>query len=630
MSAPCPAARMGRAAGHSQDDRRESVSIADPDTVKQLVAAGAHLVRCDAAKVPLDGGWLEHPWTGEGACMSVGHVPGRAGFLCVDIDLTERNPKACELQRMQRVTEVVALLGPAVFTVDTPSGGIHLYYRICGDRPIPNLKLTVGDVRCDNGYAMLWGDAPQRLLDALRDIAITEDQQARPREALLALLGRIRRAPAPTPQGAGSGGTRGRTEGDRNQGLFDKVVAATANDPDPAPAVERAVEVALDAGLPAGEVDATVRSAYRIGSTHRVTPDGDAPAVDDAVGVIVRGWEAEEGRARMSQKARLASQALTLLDAHFRGGDVDVVRRMGEVKRLYDTGGAGAVARFYDMRGADLLQWGIQWREDVSPVWIVPGWLPASRLSFLFADGGIGKTRLAVQLAVARALGHPTWVPGDWQCPGIALDDTPRRVLFVSWEDTERAVQRGIQQAARALGIEEDGLAQRLKGHLDFCYAGDAGALWAPVGHAHVSTVSELTSSGRLLVSSLAGYDLAILDPLAAIYASDENQRGLVRAFVNTFDRAAQEAQCALLILAHSSKSSAVSGSTDWANAVRCVLRLLRAERRLKNKEPEFLGVRLEVIKMNEARKPAGVWLAEGNGGCGWRAVPQEESAKRN
>ncbi len=39
--------------------------------------------------------------------------------------------------------------------------------------------------------------------------------------------------------------------------------------------------------------------------------------------------------------------------------------------------------------------------------WIVPGWLPKRQVTLNYADGGIGKTLLALQLMAACALGQP-------------------------------------------------------------------------------------------------------------------------------------------------------------------------------------------------------------------------------
>ena len=126
----------------------------------------------------------------------------------------------------------------------------------------------------------------------------------------------------------------------------------------------------------------------------------------------------------------------------------------------------------------------------------------------------------------------------------------------------------------------------------------------------------------------MAKYELVVLDPLAAVYASDENQRGMVRAFVGAMDGLCQQHGCTMLVLAHSSKEQVVSGSTDWKNAVRVVLVLEAVKRKVRPPEGqtgtwpvEQVGVRLYAEKMNEAVKPSPVWLDHGKDHRGWIGV---------
>ena len=63
---------------------------------------------------------------------------------------------------------------------------------------------------------------------------------------------------------------------------------------------------------------------------------------------------------------------------------------------------------------------------------------------------------------------------------------------------------------------------------------------------------------------------MLIVDPSAAAYGSNENNRALVRAFVSDLDAWARDNNCAVLILSHPPKWAAdYSGSTDWEASVR-------------------------------------------------------------
>ena len=98
--------------------------------------------------------------------------------------------------------------------------------------------------------------------------------------------------------------------------------------------------------------------------------------------------------------------------------------------------------------------------------------------------------------------------------------------------------------------------------------------LWMPreSGSGHVATLGELTQNGRWLRRSCEELDarLVVVDSLAAAYGSDENQRGLVRAFLGSWDAWARDTRCAVLIIAiHPSPGAPSPDPTDWEAGVR-------------------------------------------------------------
>ena len=609
--------------------------------IKRLLDAGAHLVRCGADKVPFDKAWQDAPWSGAGETVHVGMVPGRSDWLVVDVDV--KGIPLCddpEAILSQRISEVHQALGGEVLVTPTPSGGAHLWYPVFGSHPaIPNGKLwsrgrPIGDLRCDGGFVVLWEpEAVAHLLEeyghGLRmDRTKALDKLAELRKAPeRAAGGHSQRDSASTPgggSGSGTRGARGHVEGDRNEGLYAKVFAALMNDADPEPAIDAAVDDAVRAGLSLDEVHATVMSARKGAAAAMERPEDDG----SLFGPVVDGWRAEEARAMLSRQASIASGALGRIEALLHGDVHDAVRVMRRVARAHDEGGDAAVRAAYRSRVLDQVRPGMRWSDPEATEWLVRGWLPLNRLAFLFAVGGIGKTRLAAQLALALAAGHAEWLAGDG-APSIPLDGVKRRVLFVSWEDTERSMRRMLVNAAQALelGAPQDLLGDRF----EFIYAGKLGPLWAPAGHSgHTSTLSGLTQAGHWLLDEMERYDVVILDPLAAVYASDENQRGLVRSFIGTLDEACQDRACTLLVLAHSSKEHLVSGSTDWQNGVRCVLAVeedVETDKDPADKRRNVVvsrALRLSVVKMNEARKPMPRWIAERSGG--WYATTRNRA----
>ena len=148
--------------------------------VAAMIAAGAHMVRCRADKKAIDEGWQDAPWDGKGRHHLAGWIPGRSGWCCIDIDLPKDCPRP-EQVLSERVAGVHAVLGEPAVTFTTLSGGRHLYYPVAGDGVVGNRKLTVGDLRCDHGYAILWGSAALEMAALLKqDLSGQANRPGRP------------------------------------------------------------------------------------------------------------------------------------------------------------------------------------------------------------------------------------------------------------------------------------------------------------------------------------------------------------------------------------------------------------------------------------------------------------------
>ena len=124
-----------------------------------------HYVVADARdKRPLAADYLIAPATADEIAaarsepwLTLGHVPGRAGLLVVDID---RDTAAHR-------DAVIDSLGPPLCEVRTRRG-IHLYYRT--SQPAGNRSWEGGEIRCTNGYAVLWDeDAVLAALENVQD-----------------------------------------------------------------------------------------------------------------------------------------------------------------------------------------------------------------------------------------------------------------------------------------------------------------------------------------------------------------------------------------------------------------------------------------------------------------------------
>lgn len=217
--------------------------------------------------------------------------------------------------------------------------------------------------------------------------------------------------------------------------------------------------------------------------------------------------------------------------------------------------------------------------------WLVPGWLPAERLTLFAGRGGVGKSRVALQLAAALASGEREWLGPHG--PKTSAGDEPLPVLVASWEDDTPEIARRL----RRMRADPAKMGFRLA----FMDLAAVGPLWD--SEAGNTDAAAWVTGAALSMSA----QLVILDPLAAAFAGNENDRGEVRAFVTTWDQWARDAGCAVLVVAHPPKygSEAYSGSTDWWNAARAVWSMQR-ELDERDALPE-----LQMLKSNYAPVPS-------------------------
>ena len=262
-----------------------------------------------------------------------------------------------------------------------------------------------------------------------------------------------------------------------------------------------------------------------------------------------------------------------------------------------------------------------EWTAEPGPrQWLVDGWLPAGRVALLSGQGGAGKSRLALQLALALVEGRKDWLPGG---PDL-VDSGP--AVVATWEDEPDEIARRLPGNPDRLVALEDKLHV-----LDFA---GKGAFWQPPadGSRHTSTLGELTLAGEWTRAYCKTHKarLLVVDPLAAAYACNENDRGLVRAFMTSWDGWARATGCAVLIVSHPAKAaeSDYSGSTDWHASARAVWKLGTAETgagngtgKAKEKAP---APRLDCLKTSYGTPNRQYWLS---GWPAWKAVDAQQAA---
>lgn len=233
-----------------------------------------------------------------------------------------------------------------------------------------------------------------------------------------------------------------------------------------------------------------------------------------------------------------------------------------------------------------------QWpNEEPPPVdWLAAQRIPRGDVCALHGDGGAGKTDVALRLAANVARGAPDWL-GDEIASGP--------VVIVSAEELEREIRRRLWLHGKRDGYSPGNIA---KLHLWFPErdAPDT-ALAVPdrtSGIMRPTPLFDSIAAGIVAVQPV----LVVVDNVAATFAGNQNDRVMVRTYVNLWRAVARiNSRPAVLLIDHPSLSGLTSGSgrggnTDWRNAVRSALYLRLPEEKVDVDR----GIRvLETMKSN-------------------------------
>ena len=271
---------------------------------------------------------------------------------------------------------------------------------------------------------------------------------------------------------------------------------------------------------------------------------------------------------------------------------------------------------------------------DEAPIppreWLLDGWLPAGRVALFTGKQGWGKSNLAFMLATAMAAGEPKWLipfddqlanEGEGLAPCLQADGD---VVWATWEDEPAELRRRYEWNRQMREEYSFTLQVTSPKRLVVVDLAGFGPLWAPGEGSHVSARASLTATGTRLrsICKRVKARLLVIDPLAAAYASDENNRGLVRSYMSDWDRWSRATGCATLMIAHPPKgrsgedNATYSGSTDWEAAARTAWHLGEEKEKVDGKEthePEKC-LSLNVTKANYAARPPRIWLRKEKG----------------
>lgn len=199
-------------------------------------------------------------------------------------------------------------------------------------------------------------------------------------------------------------------------------------------------------------------------------------------------------------------------------------------------------------------------RTPEPPRFIVPDWLPCGYATLFAGHGGVGKSGIALHLAVCIAAGAPFF--------GMELE--ARRVLYLSCEDRESVLHWRLARIAQHLNLKLADLRGRLE-VIDL--VGAETILW------------EKTRDGCLMApwfelqKRMRVYQTEVLfvDGISDTYGGNENAKAEVKRYVNSLVRLIDPNRGAIVLIGHIAKPAAsglpttegYSGTTGWHNSVR-------------------------------------------------------------
>lgn len=226
--------------------------------------------------------------------------------------------------------------------------------------------------------------------------------------------------------------------------------------------------------------------------------------------------------------------------------------------------------------------------------WLIKNWLPTEALTIFYGRGGIGKSFLMLQVACALIEGVPDFFlypyhggadelrRGQETQPGVIEGE--HTVAIASYEEHIMRSYKRIDDICHWQGhTNRESINTRLK----FYEMKSLGPLWGVNTGIHQAIRGGLLDEGRRLLDGIRKLDpkpaLLVIDPCAAAYAGNENERSSVRDFARELYSFSEAEGLATLLIAHPSKEGIRqgkenhgSGSTDWEGSCRSLWTLTK------------------------------------------------------
>ena len=470
----------------------------------------------------------------------------------------------------------LATLGdlPATFTVNTPNGGKHLYFRSPAGSRFGNSveKLAPGiDVRASGGYVV----GPGSVVDGK---TYTVENDAPIAELPAWLAERLNAAPRKTAEPGAAIGTV-----------------------DGAAAIEAARTWLLGAP-PAIEGEGGNALAYA--TACRVLDFGVSP--ETAVELMGEtwnetcspAWDVEDLERIVGNAARYRQDAIGRDNPELGFEEIDPLPPRAN--------GFAAKLRRFDLTQAKV---------DALPPrpWLAKRRLLQGKVTIIVAPGGSGKSFVMLEWAAALALGN-----GDFCGLELAAGVGPSGVVVINNEDEDAEFDRRLGAIFQRFGLDFDAASERL-----FTYSGVKETFLAAVRAAKSGRIEGSQEFEDLTATVIdLGIRCVFFDPLVSLHQANENDNAEMNSVMRMFTRLAAVTNCAVCIAHHTNKPS-VAGSDNYAgnanvgrgaSSIKDAARIQLTLFGMSEKDAERYGVpeyeRHEYVRLDDAK--ANLYLAAG------------------
>lgn len=253
-------------------------------------------------------------------------------------------------------------------------------------------------------------------------------------------------------------------------------------------------------------------------------------------------------------------------------------------------------------------------REPPEREWLVAGLVPMNAATLFSGDGELGKSTMALQLACSVILGRP------W----LGKEVRPGRAVVVSCEDAEPELWRRLIGIAHGEGFDLGAIVEELA--LFERVGRDSAVMAKGSGFNAAWEESPFWINFSNFVRDF-GPSVVILDSLYDFFPGTGSQLDMAtaRLFMGMLRELANDANCAIVVLWHPSKSGlesgdGTSGNVAFRNAARSMLYVERADKDDRN------GLRIISQKKNNYGPSQDTFGVIWNNG---RFIREEEFSRR-